>query len=225
MKKKRSLHAVNEHFETCFNVQLASAIVFQLPVKMKRLIWPLVFCSFLNGCNSLATGGAELSGLSLLHDRRNSDAILTDQRIEIDAGIELSADDDIHNKAHFNVIAFNSKVLITGEAPNEHIRNKMVAIVQRVEDVKLVHNHIEIAEPTDLLTRSSDALMTIAIKAALSDVKNLPGFDATRVKVATENSVVYLMGLLHQNEATVATEIARREDGVKKVVKLFEYLD
>lgn len=192
---------------------------------MNRLLWLLPFSLATVGCNQLATGGAEISGLSLLHDRRNSDTILQDQRIEINAGVELSADDDIHNKAHFNVVAYNGKVLITGEAPEPAIRDKMVEIVRRVPGVKLVHNQVKLGEPSSVAARSRDVLTTVNIKAALADVKNLPGFDATRIKVVTENGVVYLMGLVHPNEGQVAGEIARRESGVKQVVKVFEYLN
>lgn len=192
--------------------------------------WPfpvaaLITLCCLGGCGALATGGAEVSGLSLLHDRRTSEAILQDQRIEMNAAIELDADDVIHNQAHFNVVAYNGKVLITGEAPTAKIRDKVVEIVRRVPGVTVVHNEMTIGEPTSMLSRSNDAMVTVRVKTALSEVKNLPGFDATRVKVFTENGVVFLMGLLHRNEGNVAAEIARRCNGVKRVVKVFEYLN
>jgi len=43
--------------------------------------------------------------------------------------------------------------------------------------------------------------------------------------VVTENSVVYLMGLVKREEANDATEIARTTSGVQKVVRVFEYID
>jgi osmotically-inducible protein OsmY len=48
---------------------------------------------------------------------------------------------------------------------------------------------------------------------------------ATRIKVVTERSVVYLMGLVSRQEADLATEDARSVSGVKRVVRLFEYTD
>jgi osmotically-inducible protein OsmY len=45
------------------------------------------------------------------------------------------------------------------------------------------------------------------------------------VKVVTENSIVYLMGLVKKQEANDATEIARTTSGVQKVVRVFEFLD
>lgn len=192
---------------------------------MKRILPLLLIPLLTSGCTAIATGGAEVTGLSLLHDRRTSEVMLVDERIEINAGIELNAHDDIRDRCHVNVTAYNGKVLITGEAPTAELRDKIVGIVRVISGVKLVHNELVIAEPTSLGSRSKDTLITTKIKAALSEVRNLPGFDATRVKVVTENGVVYLMGLLHRNEGSVATEIARREDGVKQVVKVFEYIE
>jgi osmotically-inducible protein OsmY len=48
-------------------------------------------------------------------------------------------------------------------------------------------------------------------------------FPANYVKVVTENSVVYLIGIVTQAEADAAAEIARNTSGVTKVVKVFEY--
>jgi len=43
--------------------------------------------------------------------------------------------------------------------------------------------------------------------------------------VVTENSIVYLMGMVRKQEASDATEIARTTSGVQKVVRVFEFLD
>jgi osmotically-inducible protein OsmY len=48
-------------------------------------------------------------------------------------------------------------------------------------------------------------------------------FPANYVKVVTENSVVYLMGLVTHKEADDAVDIARSTEGVAQVVKVFEY--
>ena len=187
---------------------------------------PFLFISiFLSGCSTLMTGGAEVTGLSLLHDRRNSKAIVIDERIEINAGVELNSYDDTRSKCHFNVTSYNGTVLVTGEAPTEQLRQKIISIVRTISGVKLVHNEIKVAPLSSFASRSHDTLITTRVKSSLSNVKNLPGFDATRVKVITENRIVYLLGLVHKNEGHVATEIVRRETGVKQVVKIFEIIE
>jgi len=49
-------------------------------------------------------------------------------------------------------------------------------------------------------------------------------FDATRIKVVTENGVVYLMGLVRRDTAAIATQIASETGGVQRVVTLYELL-
>ena len=49
-------------------------------------------------------------------------------------------------------------------------------------------------------------------------------FDATRIKVVTENRSVYLMGIVTAEQGAQAADIARHIEGVKRVVKLFEYV-
>ncbi len=192
---------------------------------MKNTLVFILIPIMLSACSALMTGGAEVTGLSVLHDRRTSKALLIDERIEINAGIELNAHDDIRSKCHFNVTAYNGTVLVTGEAPTEKLRQKIISIIQTITGVKLIHNEIKVAPLSSFSTRAHDTLITAKVKSSLSNVKNLPGFDATRVKVITENGVVYLLGLVHKNEGLVATEIARRETGVKQVVKIFEIID
>ena len=47
--------------------------------------------------------------------------------------------------------------------------------------------------------------------------------DGAQVKVVTENSTVFLMGLVTRKQGEQITEIARKTRGVKRVIKLFEY--
>lgn len=192
---------------------------------MKKIIITLVFIQFtITGCSLIAASSAEITGLALLHDRRSSLAIIKDERIEINAAVELNSEEDIRKLCHFNVTAYNGTVLVTGEAATEELRNKIISIVRVISGVKIVHNELQIAPPSYLATRSHDALITTKIKSSISKIKDIPGFDTTRVKVITENGIVYLLGLVHKREAHVTTEIARRESGVKQVVKIFEYI-
>ncbi len=192
---------------------------------MKQLILALLFSTLLSGCSTMLTGVAEITGLSLLHDRRTSAMILKDERIEINAGIELNSHDDTRSQCHFNVTSYNGTVLVTGEAPTEALRNRVISIVRTIKGVKLIHNEMKVAPLSSFATRSNDTLITTKIKSSLSNIKNLPGFDSTRIKVITESGVVYLLGLVHKQEANVSTEIARRESGVKQVVKIFEFIE
>jgi hypothetical protein len=47
---------------------------------------------------------------------------------------------------------------------------------------------------------------------------------ASAFKVVTEAGVVYLMGRVTQREGDLAGEVARGVSGVRKVVKVFDYI-
>lgn len=191
-----------------------------------RIFLSLFFLScFLTGCTTIATGTAEVTGLSLLHDRRTGAVILSDESTEISASIKLNSNENIRSQCHFNVTSYNGTVLVSGEAPTKHLRDEIISIVRVIPDVKLIHNELQIAQPSSFSARSNDTLITTKVKSSISEVRNIPGFDATRIKVITESGTVYLLGLVHKNEGHITTEMARRVDGVKQVVKIFEYID
>jgi osmotically-inducible protein OsmY len=192
-----------------------------------RLVFILIFIvPLMSGCSSIVgTGSAEVTGLALLHDRRDGDAILVDEGIEIQADVERNKHKVLRNNTHINVTAYNGRVLVTGEATHAKLRNQIINQVRSVRGVKLVHDEITIGQKSSLSSRSNDAFITTKVKTALTSIKHIPGFDATRTKVVTEKSVVYLMGLLYEKEGKAAIEKARRVKGVRKVVTVFEYIN
>jgi osmotically-inducible protein OsmY len=189
----------------------------------KLLLMLLLALSFLSaGCSTIAAGGAEITGLSLLNDRRTRDAILADEAIEDNAATRLNAYYDLRDKCHFNITAYNGAVLVTGETPKEEYRDRIIDIVRVIPNVKLVHNKLAIANPSPLNFRANDTLITGKVKTALTEI---PEFDASWVKVVTEQRTVYLMGLVHRNEGAAAVDAARRQPDIKQIITVFEYLD
>jgi osmotically-inducible protein OsmY len=67
--------------------------------------------------------------------------------------------------------------------------------------------------------RANDSFITSKVKARLLDAR---GVSPVHVKVATEAGTVYLMGVVTEQEAEQAVELARTTGGVRKVVKIFE---
>ncbi|MDQ7090688.1 MAG: BON domain-containing protein [Methylococcales bacterium] len=184
----------------------------------------IIISMLINGCSPLAVGTSEITGIALFNDRRPLGDIARDEQIELAVNIELLSDSAISDLTHFNVTSFNGVVLITGEAPGNAVRQKITTLARRVSGVRLLQNHMVLAYPSSLSNRSNDSFITSKVKLKFSNSPNMPGFDSTRVKVVTENAQVFLMGLVHKKEAYIATENARRVSGVKKVIKVFEYL-
>ena len=182
----------------------------------------LLAISTLNGCAAVALGGAATGAATVAHDRRTTGTVIEDQSIELKAGQVLRDDQEINEGAHVNVTSYNLVVLVSGEAPNDAARERIINIVRDIPKVTHVYNELTIGSPTTLTSRSSDTLITSKVKTKLFGLEN---FDATRVKVVTEKGVVYLMGLLTKDESDRVTEAARRVGGVQKVVKLFQYVE
>jgi osmotically-inducible protein OsmY len=90
-----------------------------------------------------------------------------------------------------------------------------------VLNVREVVNELKVAGASSLAGRGNDALITSNVKALM--VNNGDRFSPLHIKVLTEANVVYLMGLVSPAEGEAAAEIARRAQGVARVVKVFEY--
>ncbi len=174
--------------------------------------------------NSLGVGNAEITGLSWFHDRRDTGTMLTDEKIETEATLALNLDEEIRQHAHFNVTSFNGRLLVTGEVPIQTLVPRINSVLQQVDDVKLVQNYMLLSPVSSMSSRTYDSVITAKIKMAMASNPNLPGFDATRIKVVTENGRVFLMGLVYQKEGDFAVEAARHQQDVKQVVKIFEYI-
>jgi len=172
----------------------------------------------LHGCPVMiatGVGGAVAAG----GDPRTLGTITEDQGIELKASNRISGK---YENAHVNVTSYNRMVLLTGEAPDEAARAGVEQTARAVENVRGVYDEIAVAGASSLTSRTNDALLTTKIKARFVDSKEV---DSLHIKIVTEAGVVYLLGLVKHNEADAATEIARTTGGVRKVVKLFEYLD
>ena len=194
---------------------------------MKKLV--LLFLLFdsllITGCSTVTTVPEEMSEQSLLKDRRTREVIVVDKEIETEAYSELNSDDDLLNQCHITITAYNGAVLITGEAPSEELRKKIISIVQVVPNIKLLHDNLNIAPPSDYNSRVNDQFITEAVKKGLNQIRTIPDFDPAMVKVITENGTVYLMGLVHRNEGTVVINVTKLQPGIKKIVTVFEYID
>jgi osmotically-inducible protein OsmY len=191
---------------------------------INALLVVLLTSSLLYGCAAAVVGGAA-TGATAVHDRRTVGTFIDDEGIELKARMAIFDDKELNSQIHINIISINGVVLLVGQAPTEAARQKAAEIVSTVPKVRLIHNEMTVAAPNSYLTRSSDSLVTAKVKSKLFTIKEHDNFDPTRVKVVTENGIVYLMGILTHSEADTVTNAARQVGGVQKIVKLFEYID
>ncbi len=174
----------------------------------------LCLCT-LSGCSMV------VSGAQAVYNRHSIEKNLTDQYITMRAFQRLNIDSQDFKTGHVRVATLNGEVLLTGQVRSMLQRQQAEAIVKTVPKVKEIHNMLAISNPSSSLTRISDAWITTKVKTKLIAANEL---DATEIKVVTENGTVYLMGMVTPKDAQVASDIARKTDGVEAVVRLFSYM-
>jgi len=172
----------------------------------------------LGGCAAVVVGAGAAAGYSVYEDRRSTGTQVEDQRIESRAASAI--DQKYGFKVHVNVASYNRQVLITGEAPDAAARDEVEKLIAALPGVRTLANELIIGPLTSFPARTGDTVVTSNVKARFLGAKN---FNPVHVKVVTEAGVVFLMGMVTEVEANAAAEIARTTDGVKKVVKVFEY--
>ncbi|MCB1961236.1 MAG: BON domain-containing protein [Rhodocyclaceae bacterium] len=160
------------------------------------------------------------TGAMMAADRRSSGAYVEDEGIEWKAAARIK--EKLGDAVHVNITSYNRNVLLTGEAPDANTQAQLPGIVGTVANIRGITNDVQVAGHSSLTSRSNDALITSKIKARMIDDDRV---DAHLIKVVTEASTVYLMGLVTQTEAEDATQVARTTSGVKKVIRVFEYID
>lgn len=190
---------------------------------MKRLLLATTLAALtlpvLQGCvPAVATGVG--AGALMIADRRAGETYLADEAIEIRALNRIS--EKFGDKVHVNVTSYSMKVLLTGEVPDAGIKEDLEKAVAGVINVKGVTNELAVGAISSFSARSNDTYVTSKVKARFIEASK---FRANHVKVVTEAGAVYLLGLVTRKEGDDAAEIARTTAGVKKVVRVFEYIE
>jgi osmotically-inducible protein OsmY len=194
-----------------------------------RISWLVLSALFLSnllssGCVPLVIVGGAAATASVVHDRRTTGTIVEDSSIELRIKNELGKDEKVAYQVHINVTSYNGIVLLSGEAPTQSLSSRVGEIARRDKQVRRVHNEIQIAAPSSLMTRSSDSWITTKVKSSLVGL-GIKGFDPSRVKVVSENGTVFLLGMVYHKEADAIVAQTQQVTGVQRIVKLFEYLD
>lgn len=186
----------------------------------KILFIPFLLPLLLSGCIPAAILAGATVGGAIVYDKRSLKTMHSDQHAANVAQYWINNDPKLKGHAHISVSVFNQVALLVGQAQTEELRQRAYKIVKKVKDVKRIYNAITIAGATSELQRTSDTWITGKVKTVLLST---PGLKSNDLKIVTENGVVYLMGSVSRQQADIATNAARRVQGVTKVVKVFEY--
>ena len=183
-----------------------------------KILGLLCLLPLLQSC--VAAGACVATGAAVAFDRRAAGTIVDDQAIEIKATHALTRNATLWKKSHIKVISYNNVLLMVGQTPTEEMKREAEMVVSEIAKVRRIHNELSIAiPPLPVSTQTNDSWITAQIKAKILASNRL---NPARVKVVTEDSIVYVMGLLSPEEQVVATDIARNIKGVEKVIQIYE---
>lgn len=191
--------------------------------KRKLLLAIIGLLPWLTGCVPAAFVAGAAVGGAVLYDQRSVSTIVKDRDITFQAQRKIDNALAERSKEHSRVVVatFNRVVLLVGQVSDPALKEVAAQILQGNAAIKGVYNEIRVGRPITNEVCRHDTWLTSQVIAALTLAK---GLHASQIKVVTEDGNVYLMGVLTRAQGQLAAETAQKVDGVKQIVKVFEYL-
>lgn len=188
---------------------------------MFKILTPLFALMILPGCSSLIASATGPEPIGKAAGERTFSMSLEDNSIETTAEVNIIKADERFRDANVNVVSFYNSVLLAGQVPTEDMKQKAEQVVRNIAEVRQIHNELTVGEVSYYGERTSDGLISTRLRTAYTLEK---GFPSSRLKVFTVGGTVYLLGKLTQPEAEQAVLIASQLAGVKKIIKMIDYL-
>jgi len=173
----------------------------------------------LSACAPLLIGGVAGGAALVATDRRTTGIQVEDTNIALK--IENQLRKNLGDTARIDATAYQGRVLLTGEAPNQTAKDRAAQLAAEVENVQDVVNQIRVAPIASNSAIASDTWITSKVRTALINTRGVP---SRTITVTTDNSVVYLMGKVTRIEGDMAAAVAADVGGVKQVVKVFNIM-
>jgi osmotically-inducible protein OsmY len=173
----------------------------------------------LSACAPLVIGGAFFGTVNVATDRRTAETQLVDEAIELRVFNRLIT--STNNKGRVSAVSYGRRVLLLGEVPTAEDKVMAERVAASVDNVQRVISELKVMPNATVSQRSEDALITKKIQAALIGAKDL---NSNAFKITTNQSTVYVLGVVTSREADRAIGIARTTTGVKQVVNMVDLI-
>jgi len=181
-----------------------------IEVTMRLSVALLVSLLLASGCTTMSSDPRA----------RTPGTVIDDASLEWDVRRNIEKSDPGFERGNLTIVVYNGIMLLAGQVESDALK-QLAEERAAVPNIRAVHNEIEVMPPISMVARANDSWLTTKIKTQMfSDAELVAG----KIKVVTVNNIVFLMGILPREEADRAVEIARGVYGVKKIVKVFEYL-
>lgn len=187
--------------------------------KLLALPLALLAGSLLSGCAAVVVGGVGVSAVTMSEDKRTIGTQIDDATTDGKVETAVAEVEGLEGHANINVHVYNGMVLLMGQASTSTLRTKVEQAAATVPNIRKIHNQIRIGSPTAATTKAYDVWLASKVRANLLSDKEV---DFLKIDVAVEDSEVFLMGLVSQQQASKAIDITRNIDGVVKVINVFE---
>jgi len=172
----------------------------------------------LSGCAGIFIAGAATTA-NIVTDTRTTKEIWNDNNIEFEVAA-ITNKQPYRGSVRVTASSYRGSVVLMGQATTDAERRSFESQAKDVPGIETIHNQIRVKEPLSVSAISKDSWITTKVKSALLANSELNGI---KVKVITEDSEVFLLGLVSREHADIATEVARNISGVKQVIRAFEY--
>ena len=178
----------------------------------------------------ITTGLTSCSNMSQVSKNRTPGTYIDDWVLDLAvAERTIRKSDEKFKGSHIVIEVFNGNVLIVGQVPSIELKRKATTELKKLKNIsdEKIHNYLQIAPPTTLLARANDTFITTKVKAKLFASGLSPKNESSKpkVKVLTEDGIVYLMGLIEKKDSENVTSTVKSVYGVRRIVKLFNELN
>jgi osmotically-inducible protein OsmY len=154
---------------------------------------------------------------------RTAGQFIDDETAEIAIAVNLKKASPELKVSNINVKVYNGVVLVAGQVPSEDARQIAEKVTTQHRGVVRVINQLEIAGKATIISEINDLTISTQVKALV--LKDLGRDVYQRTLITTENSVVYVMGFVSRTEATALENVVSSVRGVRRIVRVFEYID
>jgi osmotically-inducible protein OsmY len=191
-------------------------------MRMTHTLIALLSGIILSGCATVIDS-TRSEPISDNRGSRTTGQFIDDETAEVTIAVNLKKASPELKASNLNIKVYNGVVLVSGQVPSEEARKTAEQVATQHRGVKRVVNQLEIAGKATVISDINDLTITTQIKALV--LRDLGREVYQRTLITTENSVVYVMGFVTKTEAAALENVVSTVRGVKRIVRVFEYID
>ncbi|MBP8064488.1 MAG: BON domain-containing protein [Acinetobacter sp.] len=189
---------------------------------LNRIAITMLCVASLSGCASFISGGTGTAPVGTESGARSLGQVFIDNSIERTAKINLYKLDSRFKQSRVNIESFHSNVLLTGQVPDQNLKQLAEDNVRAMSDVKTVHNYITVGNQIGYSTIMQDTTVTANTRGL---IMKAPVVSDSKLRIHTEDGVLYVMGRLNTAESTDLNQVLQQVGNVTKIITLIDNTD